>query len=274
MDFDEYEKSGQAKYAKLASTIADILRVALDQRAELRIQQIQHRAKDPSSLRKKLAQRGIAEIAPLEPAIKDLAGCRILLYTNADVAQLIHSPLFRENFEIDWDRTKFHYPLDDTDADQLFTSYNYVVRLKEPRTLLPEYAPLTGMWCEIQIQTTLDHAWSEMAHDTIYKPATTGFGSRQQQGIRQRMTDIMRKYLRPAGFDFRKIAADVAELRRGYGLFERDPLKLLAASVNNNERKDILREYRDHGLYKYDDIAAIAPVMTTIRFCTFSRSHE
>lgn len=258
MDFNDYEKSGQAKYARLAATVANILDIALRRHPDMRVQQIQHRSKGAESLRKKIVARGLAETDELELQIKDLAGCRILLYTNADVARLVHSSVFRDNFEIDWDRTKFHYPFDDANADQLFISYNYVVRLKEPRTELAEYTEFRDMWCEVQIQTTLDHAWSEMAHDTIYKPETVGFGARQLDSIRERMTGIMQKYLLPAGFDFQKVADDVAKLRVGYELYKRDPLKVLAACSDNNERSEVLRKFKEYVLHQYDDVKSQA----------------
>jgi ppGpp synthetase/RelA/SpoT-type nucleotidyltranferase len=42
----------------------------------LRLQHIQQRAKDPSSLRKKLARAGSLESDNIGAAAKDLAGCR------------------------------------------------------------------------------------------------------------------------------------------------------------------------------------------------------
>lgn len=55
------------------------------------------------------------------------------------------------------------------------------------------------MKCEIQIQTILNHAWAEMAHDTIYKaPILGNFGGKAFDDIESRMRKIARKYLVPA----------------------------------------------------------------------------
>jgi hypothetical protein len=44
---------------------------------------------------------------------------------------------------------------------------------------LPEYARFAGLHCEIQVQTILNHAWSETSHDIIYKDNLgPGFGKR------------------------------------------------------------------------------------------------
>jgi hypothetical protein len=69
-----------------------------------------------------------------------------------------------------------------TDPSNLFISSNYVLTLKANRTSLPEYARFAGPRCEVQVQTTLNHAWSEMEHDIIYKkpmlPPSTGQGAK------------------------------------------------------------------------------------------------
>lgn len=131
MKIADYEAGGRERYDRLATAVHKILKEATDGLKGVRVQQIQHRAKDVASLRKKMAGRGVGEDDELEQSVKDLAGCRIILYTNADVSRLRESTAIRDNFEVDWDRTKIHYPFDETDADQLFVSYNYVLKLAD-----------------------------------------------------------------------------------------------------------------------------------------------
>src|SRR5262249_9789093 len=152
MDFETYARSKFADYGVLAQTMAAILRAAIDAYPEpLRLQQIQQRPKDPESLRKKLEDRGLLATTSLEDDIKDLAGCRLIFYTNADVARFLQSGIVQDNFDVDWDRTKIHHPVPmHTDPDNLFISNNYVVKLKVDRTALPEYARFGGLWCEVQ----------------------------------------------------------------------------------------------------------------------------
>lgn len=259
MNFDDYQREGQTAYARLAETVARIVAVVLKGVPDLRVQQIQSRAKSIKSLGSKLSDRGVGEDDDIEAAVKDLAGCRIVCYTNSDVARLVSSQIIGDNFEVDWDRTKFHYPPSEATAASLFISYNYVLKLREERVVLPEYAEFRDMWCEVQIQTTLDHAWSEMAHDTIYKRPLPGFGSALMKDVEARMTRIMEKYLRPAGFDFQKVANDVDRLRRGRALFENDPIRTLNACRDNNERYHSLSEFKDHVLPYYDDLGSMSP---------------
>lgn len=267
MNFDNYQREGQAAYARLAATIARILDVVLKNVPDIRVQQIQSRAKSVKSLRSKLDDRGAAVGDDIEAAAKDLAGCRIVCYTNSDVARLVSSRIIGDNFEVDWDRTKFHYPPSEPTSASLFISYNYVLKLKEERVALPEYSEHRDMWCEVQVQTTLDHAWSEMAHDTIYKRLPGGFGSTLMKDVEARMARIMEKYLRPAGFDFQKVANDVEKLRRGRTLYESDPLRVLNACQDNNERYHSLSEFKEHVLPYLDDVGSVAPA---VRDCMVS----
>lgn len=259
MKIAEYKTGGKDRYERLALTVRTILADATGGMKNVRVQQIQHRSKEIASLTKKMAGRGLSDNDELESSIKDLAGCRIILYTNADVERLLHSSVIRDNFDVDWDRTKIHYPFDDTHPDQLFVSYNYVLKLKEAHLSQPDRADLVGMYCEVQVQTILDHAWSEMAHDTIYKTPTAGFGTKRMEGVRKRMTEIMNKYLLPAGFDFQKIAEDVVELRAAQEFHDREPLKLLEGASSNEERLALLQSFEDLMLPHHDDLAVVAP---------------
>ncbi|MCO8020295.1 RelA/SpoT domain-containing protein [Brevundimonas diminuta] len=258
MNFAEYEKAGRQSYERLASTVAAILGVILAGMPTVRVQQIQHRAKGPASLKKKIEMAGGTLDDDVESHAKDVAGCRLILYTNDDVARLVRSYVMFDNFDIDWDRTKFHYPLDEHSSAGGFISYNYVVKLKEQRTSLPEYADLADLWCEIQVQTTIDHAWSEMHHDTVYKPPAKGFGGAVLKEVEKRMARIMQDYLVPAGFDFQKVSNDVRRLEDARTFFETRPLERVEADIDNNERHDILKRYRETVLPYVDDLTGQA----------------
>lgn len=260
MNFDEYERSGMALYEGLAEVVASILLAAIEQHGGLHPQQIQHRAKTPDSLTKKLEKAGAAMDGDIRLHAKDLAGARVIFYTNDHVDRFQQSRLLTENFDIDWDRTRFHHPTtDDPEPTELFVSSNYVVRLKPERAALPEYARYADLWCEVQVQTTLNHAWAEMAHDTIYKkPELQGFGARLMEGIEGRMKAIMRDHLAPAGYAFQKVASDFERLSRGQALFERDLAAEVEAAEDNNQLHETLQKFRSSVLPHFDDHEAAA----------------
>ena len=259
MKFEMYESQTRNDYAGLAETVATVLTAAIQAQPSIRLQQVQHRAKDPASLKKKLEKTGDLESENIEDVVKDLAGCRLVFYTNSDVSRFLSSGIVRENFDVDWDRTKIHHPSPDTNsAVDLFISNNYVVRLNDQRMALPEYARFREMWCEVQVQTTLNHAWSEMAHDTIYKkPTLTGFGSSVMQGIENRMEKIMRDFLLPAGYEFQKVLNDFERLSSGKELFDQGPLNALRVCDDNNARHDLLQRFATYVLPYYDDLRSV-----------------
>lgn len=260
MKFDEYERARWGDYAAFGETVAAILRAAIAETGGYRLQQVRSRAKGAGSLRKKLEKRseeqGIDLIASdtLEEEIKDLAGCRVIFYTNSDVSKLISSGLIETNFEVV--ETKLHHPRRDTeDASELYVSNHYLVKLRDERLALPEYARFAGMRCEIQIQTILNHAWAEMAHDTIYKqPELDTFGTKALDAIKVRMAKIARKYLLPAGHEFAKVAADFERLIKGEALFKGHALEAIVDAADNNARADALDTFIDAVLPLYDDI--------------------
>lgn len=259
MNLEQYERQVRDDYAALAETVAAILKAAIRAEPSLRLQQIQHRAKDPASLKKKLEKAGVLESESIENFAKDLAGCRLVFYTNADVSRFLSSGIVRDNFEIDRDRTKNHYPSPDAgNAADLFISNNYVVRFNDQRVILPEYARFNGLWCEVQVQTSLNHAWAEMAHDTIYKKLRlNGFGGSLMQGIEGRLKKIMRDFLLPAGYEFQKVVNDFERLSIGKDLFDRGILNELSECDDNNARHDLLERFATYVLPHYDELQSV-----------------
>ncbi|MCZ2156519.1 MAG: RelA/SpoT domain-containing protein, partial [Bryobacterales bacterium] len=274
MDFKGYEREGRAEYAALATTVATILTAAIGAEAGYRLQQVKERAKSLASLSTKLALRGIATTTTLEDDIKDLAGCRVIFYTNSDVTRFISSGIIDQNFEVI--EVKLHHPRRAAeDTAELYISNHYLVRLRQERIALPEYARFAGMRCEVQIQTILNHAWAEMAHDTIYKaPALGNFGGKAFDGIKSRMRKVARKYLLPAGYEFQKIASDFQRLIEGKELFDGDALEAIVEAPDNNVRAEALETFAENVLPLYDDPQAVYPDVVARLIAAADRARE
>ena len=261
MNLEEYTTTGRARYARLAERVAGLLRQAIADRPGYRLLQIQSRAKTPESLRRRLEDIGELDTEEIEAHRKDLAGCRIVFYTNNDVNRFTNSGLLRELFDVDWERSRFHQPgPDERSPQRLFQSLNYVLKLNADRAALPEHREFEGLYCEVQIQTSLNHAWAEMAHDTIYKrPDLKGFGSVQLARIESKLEDAMRKYILRAGYLFQRIATDVDRLAEGKALFDEGALDAALAAANNNDRYEALEQLKNHVLPHYDDLPDVFP---------------
>ena len=253
MNLDDYEKIYFSTYKAFAETVRFILVEALLAADNLpRPQSVQCRAKGVDSLQRRLAEVGKLETQTLELDRRDLAGARVIFYTNNDIERFQSSSIIRDNFEIEEDSTKIHHPTPDNKETQ-YRAVHYTVRLGNNRTCLPEYARFAVLRCEIQIQTILNHAWSETSHD-IYKDILgDGFGRKAMEGITRRFDRIMVKYLIPAGYEIQKAQQEYERVLQGKQLFDKDIVCLLDNAQNNNERYEILSQLKDYAIPNYDD---------------------
>ncbi len=257
MNLDEYERLHRPAYEAFANVVRLILERAISADARIpRPQAVQSRAKQVESLRRRLQQSNTMDTQTLETDRRDLAGTRIVLYTNNDVDRFIASRLIRENFDIEEDSTKVHHPLPENEGLR-YRAIHYTVRLNEVRVRLPEYAQFAGLRCEIQVQTILNHAWSETSHDIIYKDNLgTGFGQRALEGITRRFARIMDRYLIPAGYEIQKAQQDYQRVLQGKAWFDQDIVQCLDQALDNNERYEILSGLKDYTIPYYDDLPA------------------
>ena len=259
MNLAQYVAGQQCRYKDFAELVEGMLEVSIRGNRQLRLQQVQSRAKNPASLKGKLEKVGLLESNSIEDEIKDLAGCRLIFYTNSDVASFLSSGILQEHFKVDWERTKFHHPVPmASEKPRLFISKNFVVELKEELAQRPEFERFLGIRCEVQVQTILNHAWSEMEHDILYKrPRLEGFGGRLMLDIEERMQKIMRDYLIPAGYEFQKVVNDFERLSSGKELFDEGPLLAIQNCQDNNELHERLTSFNEHVLPHFDDLEAI-----------------
>ena len=257
MNLIDYENKYFLIYEAFAKTVRFILNRALIAANNLPLpQSFQSRAKGIDSLRRRLSEEGQLDTETLELARRDLAGIRLIFYTNNDVDRFITSPLIRENFEIEEDSTKIHHPIPENDEVR-YRAIHYTVRLREDRISLPEYAKFSGLRCEIQVQTILNHAWSETSHDILYKDKVGyGYGGKAIKDITRRFERIMDKYLIPAGFEIQKAQQDYERLLQGKELFDNDIVYMMDHAQNNNERHSILLGLRDYAIPNLDDLPA------------------
>lgn len=260
MDFVEYVRAGFNAYKEFAEAAAALLKEAIVAEDKYRLQEVRSRPKEPDSLRKKLHDRGLEASTAIENEIKDLAGCRVIFYTNTDVSRLLSSGLIHQIFEVvDY---KVHHPERDVEDRDLYTSNHFVVKLTADRIAQPGFGQFVGMRCEIQVQTILNHAWSEMAHDTVYKaPELDALGRRTLDEIKERMRRIAQEYLVPAGYEFQKVAADYERLIEGKALADEKPLDAIVTAPDNNVRFDALVRFKDLVLPLYDNLAESYPVV-------------
>jgi ppGpp synthetase/RelA/SpoT-type nucleotidyltranferase len=78
MNYHQFIQADYRQYELFAGTVAAILQAAVDAHTQdFRLQQIKFRAKDPTSLSRKLTERGLLASEAIEQELKDLAGSPI-----------------------------------------------------------------------------------------------------------------------------------------------------------------------------------------------------
>jgi ppGpp synthetase/RelA/SpoT-type nucleotidyltranferase len=258
MNFQEYQNGGNELYRTLAKAVRDILEAAAEDRSDVpRVQAYQSREKGIESLKRKLTNRGKLDAPDIGAEIKDLAGARVILYTNIDYNRYLRSRLVVEALHVHWPDTKAHYPNDENNGTR-YEGFHYVVSLHDGLTASEEYAALKGLRCEVQVQTLLAHAFAEASHDIIYKSdLAPGFGSTARKDMIDRLNRTADDHLRKAGYELDKVQADYKNLSRGLELLDRRELNALAACADNTERYERLRAVQDYLLPHYDDIGAV-----------------
>lgn len=190
MILDEYREQLPV-FEQMKTEVLRVLREALD-RSGLVVTAIEARIKTEESLQGKLALKG-SKYATLSD-ITDILGARIITFYTDDVDRI--AAMAEQLFEIDWDNSVDKRMLHQLDSFG-YNSLHYICKL-------PGY----DFRFELQLRTTLQHAWASINHDNGYK---TG-------------VEIPREYLRRinrlagilemADDEFSRIRTEITDYRR------------------------------------------------------------
>ncbi len=160
----EYER----QYSVLTKSVANLetLVRSFVRDTSVDVHLVGSRAKEPDSLRAKLRKK---KYANPELELTDRIGVRIITYYRDDV-DTVAERLKRE-LEVDSANSIDKRQILDLRAFG-YRSVHLIARLRPPRSDMPEYASLRGVWFEIQIRSILEHAWAEIEHEIVYKSGT------------------------------------------------------------------------------------------------------
>jgi ppGpp synthetase/RelA/SpoT-type nucleotidyltranferase len=117
-----------------------------------KMQSSKARAKEPASLKRKLKNNKKLNSKNVENEVRDLAGIRLIFYTNTDVDAFIQSRIIPENFEVHWEYTRIHHPVEENEYER-YQGIHYTVSLSPKLAKLQKYKKFKGMRCEIQIHS-------------------------------------------------------------------------------------------------------------------------
>lgn len=164
---------------------------------------VQPRLKDDQKLIEKAFFRKKPYADPYAD-ITDKVGTRFVVLLGSEVAKVEAALTSHQDWIFSKDRD---YELEQSENPLQFdyAAVHYVVRNKQALTSDGIEIP-AGTPCEVQIKTLLQHAYSELTHDTIYKPQIEATpGMRRSAAKAMALLEATNDY-------FEKVADDVANI--------------------------------------------------------------
>ncbi|WP_394537599.1 hypothetical protein PRJ39_15905 [Lysobacter enzymogenes] len=158
----DWYRSEKPKYDDLANNLRGLVRALLIAR-DVAFVDVQGRSKSIASFEEKINKKTYAD--PVVD-VTDLVGIRVITLIESDISLVsdIVSEAFRVHSSSSMDKSEA------LGADRVgYRSVHLVCDLGEDRGRLPEFRRFSDCKFEVQVRTSLQHAWAEIEHDRGYK---------------------------------------------------------------------------------------------------------
>lgn len=195
---------------RMRVSVNDLLEKTLEDN-NIEVTSVRSRIKARKSLAGKIELKGSKYSDVTD--ITDLLGARIITYYTDDVDRI--ASIVEQLFDIDWENSVDKRRLHDLDSFG-YNSLHYVCRLPKQIIEDPDCPQLNTTRFELQLRTTVQHAWAAIYHDIGYK---TGVEIPQEY---LRQMNRLAGMLELADDEFSRIRIDIAEYRRRVQQLVRD----------------------------------------------------
>ena len=189
-------------YQRLETVVQQTLEQALERNGII-VTAVSTRIKTRESLEGKLALKG-SKYQSLSD-ITDILGARIITFYTDDVDRI--AAIAEQMFDVDWENSIDKRALHQIDSFG-YNSLHYICRLPKKMVDDPYCPELNQIRFELQLRTTLQHAWASINHDIGYK---TGVEIPREY---IRRINRMSGLLELADDEFSRIRTEITDYRR------------------------------------------------------------
>ncbi len=217
-------------YRDFAAAIKNILDQLLADK-KIKYQHITYREKDIETLAEKLDRKKSEgkEYKKLEQ-IEDLAGVRIVFYLESDKKKFLD--LLYSEFRNVIAESEEKYKKGGYKATHL------ILKLDKSRAKLTEYSRFTNLKCELQLTSSLYHAWSEVEHDITYKQLDPNSKILQELGLKELESSfekVMDEHIRIASSQLDYLQRSYKEIVEAGDVFGSDFVEQVKNAKSNDE---------------------------------------
>ncbi len=224
----------QSLTIRLRSLIVDLLADA-----KIDVIQIEARTKDIESFTEKISRKGAKYNDPLAE-ITDLVGLRVITYYLEDVGRV--GEILKREFQVDEENSvdkAFDFDLDRFG----YSSVHYVLTLPPARRRLVEWKQYGKVKIEVQVRTSLQHAWAAVSHKLDYKSSTEVPRELRRQLYRlSALFELADEQFSALRDSRERVASEYADDVRGGRLNLPLDEASLSAYVRGILKRDVLRE--------------------------------